>query len=214
MHRITPHLWFDQEAREAAGCYTRWFPSSRLESVTRLRNTPSGDCDLVHFTLASLPFMAISAGPMFRFNPTISFLVRCETEAEVDGLWDRMKEGGKPRLPLGAYPFSPRYGWVEDRFGLSWQVMVGGGGEKITPVLMFTGPAAGQAEEAIDFYASVFRDAPPPADPVRGGEESQATYHPHRIGRSVAPPHWREGWAVPCIWPNGYAPKSQNVTPL
>ncbi len=188
MHRITPHLWFDQEAREAASLYTQLFSSSRLESVTRLRNTPSGDCDLVHFTLADQPFMAISAGPMFRFNPAISFLVRCGSEAEVDGLWGQFAEGGKPHLPLGAYPFSPRYGWVADRFGLSWQVMLGGagGGQKITPVLMFTGAAAGKAEEAIHFYASVFRDAPPPADATLGGEESHATVLA-RHGESQAP---------------------------
>ncbi len=186
MHRITPHFWFDQEAREAASFYTQLFPSSRLESVTGLRNTPSGDCDLVRFTLADQPFMAISAGPMFRFNPTISFLVRCGSEAEVDALWERLAEGGKPHLPLGAYPFSPRYGWVADRFGLSWQVMLGSGGQKITPVLMFTGAAAGQAEAAMDFYASAFRAAPPPAEGMLGGGESQASVLA-RYGESHAP---------------------------
>jgi predicted 3-demethylubiquinone-9 3-methyltransferase (glyoxalase superfamily) len=188
MHRITPHLWFDQEAREAVSFYTQLFPSSRLESVNRLRNTPSGDCDLVRFTLAGQPFMAISAGPMFRFNPTISFLVQCQSGAEVDGLWGRLAEGGKPHLPLGAYPFSPRYGWVADRFGLSWQLLLGGSGDgqKITPVLVFTGAAAGQAEEATRFYATVFREAPPPAEGMLGGGESQARVLA-RYGESQAP---------------------------
>lgn len=159
MKAITPHLWFDKEAKQAAAFYVSLFPRSRVNSVTTLRNTPSGDSDLVAFTLAEQPFVAISAGPRFRFNSSISFAVRCRNAAEVDELWSRLLPGGRAFLPIGSYPFSERYGWLEDRYGLSWQLMYAGDGaegQKITPVLLFTGAAAGKAEEAIQFYAGTF----------------------------------------------------------
>ncbi len=130
--------------------------------MTTLRDTPSGDCDVVSFVLAGQPFMAISAGPLFTFNPSVSFLVACQTADEVDALWDRLSAGGVELMPLGVYPFSERYGWLQDRYGLSWQIMHAGGREitqKITPTLMFVGDVCGKAEEAIGFYASVFDDA-------------------------------------------------------
>ncbi len=158
MPRITPHLWFDREALEAAELYTSTFPDSRVTDVTTLRDTPSGDTDVVSFQLWGQPFMAISAGPLFRFTPAVSFLVSCTTKEEVDALWARLAEGGTALMPLDAYPFSERYGWTEDRYGLSWQVMVADEppAQRITPTLMFVGDVSGKAEEAIGFYASVF----------------------------------------------------------
>jgi predicted 3-demethylubiquinone-9 3-methyltransferase (glyoxalase superfamily) len=161
---ITPHLWFDKEAKEAAEFYASLLPQSKITNVTTLHNTPSGDCDLVSFELSGLPFMAISAGPLFRFNPSISFHVKCSTKDEVDAMWKRLSDGGKVRIPLDAYPFSERYGWVEDKYGLSWQLISRGGREikqRITPVLMFTGKTCGKAEEAMSFYTSVFKGPPP-----------------------------------------------------
>ena len=84
LENITPHLWFDSEAREAAELYTSLLDDSEVVNVTTLRDTPSGDCELVSFVLAGQPFMAISAGPMFRFNPSVSFRIDCETAGEVD----------------------------------------------------------------------------------------------------------------------------------
>ena len=162
MQKISPHLWFDTQAREAGDFYTRLFDNSRVKSVTALDNTPSGSVDIVDVELCGQDFTLLAAGPLFKFNPSISFLVSCETKAEVDGLWRSLSDGGTPMMELGAYPFSERYGWVQDRYGLSWQVMFAGGREiaqKITPVLMYTGKQAGHCEEAIRFYTSVFRDA-------------------------------------------------------
>jgi predicted 3-demethylubiquinone-9 3-methyltransferase (glyoxalase superfamily) len=159
MQTITPHLWFEKEAKEAAELYTSSFPNSKITNVTTLRNTPSGDCDLVSFELAGQPFMAISAGPLFKFNPSISFHVKCKTKDEIDGLWEKLSTNGKVLMELGAYPFSEQYGWLQDKYGLSWQFMFAGGQDfpqKITPVLMFVGDVCGKAEEAINFYASVF----------------------------------------------------------
>ncbi|HEY6141720.1 MAG TPA: VOC family protein [Thermoanaerobaculia bacterium] len=159
MQKITTHLWFDTQAREAGEFYTSVFAGSRVKSVNTLHNTPSGDVDVVAIDLAGHEFTLISAGPLFKFNPSISFLVSCATAEEVDDLWGALSDGGAALMELGAYPFSERYGWLQDRYGLSWQIMLGAGAQKITPVLMFTGKQAGNAEAAIRFYASVFHDS-------------------------------------------------------
>ncbi len=162
MSNITPHLWFDREAVEAAEFYSSTFRDSRVTDVFTLRDTPSGDTDVVSFELFGQPFMAISAGPLFKFTPAVSFLVRCRTKEEVDESWDRLSEGGTALIPLDSYAFSERYGWTEDRYGLSWQVMYDRDGDvqqRLTPTLMFAGDVCGTAEEAVDFYTSVFPDS-------------------------------------------------------
>jgi predicted 3-demethylubiquinone-9 3-methyltransferase (glyoxalase superfamily) len=159
MPKITPHLWFDTQAREAADFYVSVFDNSRVKRVTTLGGTPSGSVDIVDLELCGQAFMFLAAGPLFKVNPSISFLVSCATKTEVDALWGKLSDGGKALMELGAYPFSERYGWTEDRYGVSWQVMFAGDrpiGQKITPTLMFTGKQAGNAEEAIRFYASTF----------------------------------------------------------
>src|SRR5687767_13286515 len=82
--KIVPHLWFDKEAKEAAEFYCSVFPDSKITNVVTLRDTPSGDCDVVSFTLSGQPYMAISAGPLFKFNEAISFMVYCDTQEEMD----------------------------------------------------------------------------------------------------------------------------------
>lgn len=162
MQKIVPHLWFDKEAVEAAEFYTSLFGNSRIKSRAILHNTPSGTTETVTIELAGHEFMLLSAGPLFSFNPSISFLIACDTKEEVDILWRRLSEGGTELMPLGAYPFSERYGWTEDRYGLSWQIMFTGADEirqKITPTLLFTGDQSGNAEKAINYYASVFHNA-------------------------------------------------------
>src|SRR5258707_11684785 len=128
-------------------------------NIITLHDTPSGDCDLVSFVLANQPFMAISAGPLFKFNPSASFHVKLKTKEEVDAIWEQLSFGGNVLMPLDAYPFSERYGWVEDKYGLSWQVIYAGTNDiqqTITPVLMFIGRACGKTEEAGTFYNSGF----------------------------------------------------------
>jgi predicted 3-demethylubiquinone-9 3-methyltransferase (glyoxalase superfamily) len=162
MEKITPHLWFDTQAREAGDFYASVFPNSRVKNVTTLDGTPSGSVDIVDVEICGQEFTLLSAGPLFKFNPSISFLVSCETKEEVDALFSSLSNGGTAMMELGAYPFSEHYGWVQDRYGVSWQVMYANGREieqKITPVLMFTETQAGNCEDAIRFYTSVFRDA-------------------------------------------------------
>jgi predicted 3-demethylubiquinone-9 3-methyltransferase (glyoxalase superfamily) len=115
MQKITPHLWFNKEAKEAAEFYCSVFPDSKVTHVNTLHDTPSGTVDIVSFELSGQPFMAISAGPLFKFNESISFIVHCNTQEEIDYYWDRLGTGGDP----GAQ----QCGWLKDKFGLSWQVV-------------------------------------------------------------------------------------------
>ena len=159
MQRITPHLWYDKEAVEAAELYCSVLPDSKVTNVSTLHDTPSGDTDIVSFQLCGQEFQSISAGPLFKFNPSISFLISCNSREEVDDFWNILADGGKALMPLDSYPFSERYGWTEDRYGLSWQIMHAGDRgvtQRITPTLMYVGDVAGKAEEAVNFYASVF----------------------------------------------------------
>ncbi len=162
MQKITPFLWFDTEAGEAAALYCGVFRDSKIKNVTAVRNTPSGTVEIVAAEFFGQGFTLMSAGPFFKFTSAVSFLLACNTKEEVDALWKTLAHKGKAVLDLGAYPFSERYGWVQDRYGLSWQVMYMGGRaikQRITPTLMFTGRQCGKAEEAVSFYASVFNDA-------------------------------------------------------
>ncbi len=170
--KIVPHLWFDKEAKEAAGFYATLFSAhgeSSVDNVTTLHDTPSGDCDIVSFTLAGQKFMAISAGPYFKINPSISFFVNFDpsrnpkAEEDLNALWAGLSAGGKALMPLDKYPFSQRYGWIQDKYGVSWQLMLTDpSGEPrpfIVPSLMFTQSVASKAEEATDFYLSVFKNS-------------------------------------------------------
>lgn len=161
--KITPHLWFDKEAKEAAELYTSAFEGSSIKDVTVLHDTPSGTVDIVTIELAGQEFTLLNAGPLFKFTPAISFFVDCPSKEEVDRVWAKLSAGGQVLMELGAYPFSERYGWTQDRYGLSWQIGVVNSGQPITqkiiPTLMFVGDVCGKAEEAIRFYTSVFDDA-------------------------------------------------------
>jgi predicted 3-demethylubiquinone-9 3-methyltransferase (glyoxalase superfamily) len=111
--KIVPHLWFDKEAKEAARFYCSVFPESQVTSITKLHDTPSGECDVVSFTLSGQSFMAISAGPLFKFNESISFIVNCDTQEEINYYWEQ----------LSAVPEAEQCGWLKDQFGLSWQIV-------------------------------------------------------------------------------------------
>jgi predicted 3-demethylubiquinone-9 3-methyltransferase (glyoxalase superfamily) len=168
--KIVPHLWFDREAKAAAEFYISAFGNdSKINGVTTLHDTPSGDTAVISFELAGHPFMAISAGPLFKFNPSISFFLNFDPSRDknarenLDALWEKLSQGGTVLMPLGKYPFSERYGWIEDKYGLSWQLILSNpeGEERpfIVPSLMFVGAVCGKAEEAVNFYLSVFKNS-------------------------------------------------------
>ncbi|WHY88239.1 VOC family protein [Neobacillus novalis] len=167
--KIVPHLWYDKEAKEAAEFYASIFPDSKITDVTSIHNTPSGDSCLVTFELWGQKFMAISAGPFFKINPSLSFIVNFDRSRDkdarekIDEVWNRLSEGGTALMPLEQYPFSERYGWIQDKYGLSWQLILtkpeGEERPAIVPSLLFVGDQCGHAEEAISFYLSVFKNS-------------------------------------------------------
>jgi predicted 3-demethylubiquinone-9 3-methyltransferase (glyoxalase superfamily) len=136
--KIVPHLWFADKAVEAANFYVSLFPGSRVDSVTPIpADTPSGPAgsvQVVAFTLAGQPFMAINAGPLDPFNHAISFLVNCADQAEVDRLWDALSAGGTIE----------QCGWLKDRYGVSWQIVPGALGE------MMKDPDRGRARRVME----------------------------------------------------------------
>jgi len=165
--KILPVLWFGRKADDAARFYASVFKSSRLGNSSRygkagakVSELPEGSIMTMEFDIEAYKFIGLNGEPLFKFNPSISFLVACQTKDEVDTLWMKLsKGGGPPLMDLGAYPFSDRYGWTQDRYGLSWQVMLMGEHrtrQKIVPTLMFVGEQCGNAEAAINLYASIF----------------------------------------------------------
>jgi len=159
MQNITPHLWFDTQAKEAVEWYVSLFQNSKITKLAQIKDTPSGDCDMLSFELAGRPFMAISAGPYFTLNPSISFFVTCKSEEEIERLWDHLIEGGMALMPYNSYPWAKKYGWLQDKYGVSWQLSwneTPAEEQKITPMLMFTQGMAGKAKEAIESYTKLF----------------------------------------------------------
>jgi predicted 3-demethylubiquinone-9 3-methyltransferase (glyoxalase superfamily) len=171
MQKIIPHLWFDTQAKEAAQFYCEVFPNSKVLSTLTLRGTPGSDTDIVSFNLNGHDFMAISAGPLFQFNPSISFLLNFDpsqddnAQQRLEELWSKLSDGGTTLMPLQEYPYSKLYGWVQDRYGVTWQLMLTDpAGEPrpfIIPSLLFSADNTNKAEAAMQYYLSVFKDTKP-----------------------------------------------------
>ncbi len=184
MQKIIPHLWFDTEAKDAVALYTSLFPSSEITHQSVIHNvpSPSGDSDILSFTLNGQPFMAINAGPIFKPNPSVSFMVNFdpskdpEARKNLDTAWEKLSAGGKVLMELNKYPFSEYYGWIQDKYGFSWQlILTNPNGEErpfIIPSLMFTKQVFGRAQEAMDFYCSVFI----------GGKRGTTARYPQEMG--------------------------------
>lgn len=161
MNKISTHLWFDKEAKEAANFYVSVFNGAKITHSSLLHDTPSGDVDLIIMDIWDQEFTLISAGPLFKFTPAVSFAVACKNKEEVDELWKKLVEGGSVLMELGSYPFNEHYGWLADKYGVTWQIMVamGPAPQKITPTLMFVGDMAGKTKEAVEFYTSLFKNS-------------------------------------------------------
>jgi len=146
---IYPCLWFDGKAKEAADFYCSMFEQSKITAENPI---------VVNFEICGKKFMALNGGPKFRINPSISFFNVCNTDEEIDARWKSLSEGGMVMMPLNNYPWSERYGWCQDRYGVNWQLMMGGtmGEISLVPALMFNGVNNGRTQEAIDFYISLF----------------------------------------------------------
>jgi predicted 3-demethylubiquinone-9 3-methyltransferase (glyoxalase superfamily) len=164
IQKITPFLWFDTQAMDAANFYASVFKNAKVKSSNKYSDEgaagagmPQGSIMAVVFELEGQEFTALNGGPIFKISPSISFIVNCRTQEKIDELWSRLAEGGKVFMELNKYPFSERYGWIEDKFGVSWQLILSEETPIVVPSLLFTGNQKGKAEEAINYYMSLFR---------------------------------------------------------
>jgi predicted 3-demethylubiquinone-9 3-methyltransferase (glyoxalase superfamily) len=149
-NHIYPCLWFDGQARAAAEFYCKVFGNSEITEDNSM---------VVSFNLNGQRFIGLNGGPMYKPNPSISFFVICETIKEIDHAWNKFTEEGSVLMPLDKYDWSEKYGWVQDKFGISWQLSFGkmeDVGQKFTPALMFANSQKGKAEQAINLYTSIF----------------------------------------------------------
>lgn len=174
MQRIVPNLWFDRNADDAAEFYAAAFPDTRIDArvtyptsgLPEFQADRAGETLSVDVVIDGYRLTLINGGPEFGPNPSISFFVNfdpsrlADARGALDELWGRLVDGGIVLMPLDAYDFSPRYGWVVDHFGVNWQLMLTDpAGEPrpfIIPNLMFCGPAQGRAREAVNDYVSLF----------------------------------------------------------
>lgn len=150
---IYPCFWFDGQAKAAADLYCSIFDDASITTDTPM---------VVNFEIQGKRFMGLNGGPHFKINPSISLFVTSDSLDKTNEIWDKLIVGGKALMPIGQYPWSERYGWLQDRFGMTWQISMafqGDTGLKITPSMLFTSQQFGRAEEAIRFYSGIFEGA-------------------------------------------------------
>ncbi len=174
MQKINPFLWFDTRAEEAANYYVSVFSSisgknsgskdSVIDVVSRYGEAgpgKKGSVMIVTFHLLGQEFIALNGGPVkdFTFNASLSFFINCDSLDEINTLWTKLSDGGKVLMEFKKYPFSEKYGWLQDKFGISWQLNLSPGSQKIALLLMFVRELNGKAQEAINYYTSIFRNS-------------------------------------------------------
>ena len=150
--KITPCLWFNNQAKEAASLYCSVFEDAKITAQSSI---------VTGINVAGQSITLLDGGPMYTPNPSISFYYVCEKEQEFDRIWEAFSKEGTVMMPAGKYPWSEKYGWITDKYGVSWQLglgKLGDVGQKITPCLLFAGNQYGRAEEAIAHYASIFKN--------------------------------------------------------
>jgi len=150
---IFPCLWFDGKAKEAANFYCSIFSNSKITADTPM---------VVKFELEGQTIMGLNGGPMYKINPSISLFVSCQSAEEIERVWSKLLEGGSVMMALDKYPWSEKYGWLVDQFGMTWQLMLGElpeGQQKIIPSFLFVGKQYGNAQSAINTYTSIFTDS-------------------------------------------------------
>lgn len=173
---ITPCLWFNGRAREAAEFYTRFLPDTKITAQTQL---------VTEIEISGHRFTLLDGGPIFQPNPSISFSYQIDSIDEINRIWEAFKEGSTILMDLDKYPWSEKYGWLNDKFGISWQFIVGDFqqfGQKVIPALLFTQDKYGRAEEAINFYSSVFKN--PKIDGIFRYEANAAPEEEGKIAHS------------------------------
>ena len=149
---ITPCLWYNGQAQEAAALYCSVFTDAKITAQSPI---------VTAINVSGHSITLLDGGPMYKPNPSISFFYICEKEDELNKIWNAFSKEGTALMPLDKYPWSEKYGWINDKFGISWQISLGkisDVGQKITPCLMFTGKQYGRADEAIAHYSSIFKN--------------------------------------------------------
>ncbi len=180
--KINPCLWFDHNAEEAAKFHTSLFKDSKIGRIAKFTKggaQVSGQKEnstmTIEYEMASLKLIGINGGPMFKFTPSFSFFVWCDTESEIDSLWKSLSNGGEARMVLDKYPWAEKYGWTSDKYGVEWQLMLKEGLQKITPTFLFVDELFGKGEEAISFYAGIFKNSK--IDALAKDEETKIILH-------------------------------------
>lgn len=173
---IFPCLWYDGDAKQSADFYCKVF------NGTITADTPV----VLNIELFGQKLMLLNGGPHFQKNASVSFMVICETEDEVQKYWDQLMEGGIALMPLDSYPWSKKYGWVRDQYGVTWQIFLGekASDQKIIPTLMFIHQNNGKAMEAMEFYTQTFPNSSignvlKYKDGGEPGEEPENVQHAH-----------------------------------
>lgn len=146
---IYPCIWYDGNAKEAAELYCQAFENASMSTCTPL---------IVTFTVKGQQFMGMNGGPNVKPNPSISFFNICDSAEEIQRAWDILVEDGVVMMPLDEYPWSQKYGWVQDKFGVSWQLMLADAQNRrgVFPALLFVSAQNGKAKQAIELYTGLF----------------------------------------------------------
>jgi predicted 3-demethylubiquinone-9 3-methyltransferase (glyoxalase superfamily) len=150
MNNFYPCLWFNNNAKEAATFYCSVFNNASIQSENPI---------VVKFNIEDCHIMGLNGGPKFEINPSISLFVTCQTNEEIETIWAKLINGGSAMMQLDKYPFAEKYGWLKDKYGMTWQLMLGNmpaNGAKIKPSFLFVGAQFGHAEQAINEYTSLF----------------------------------------------------------
>ena len=151
--KITPCLWFNGQAKEAATLYCSVFANAKITAQSPI---------VTGIDVSGQSITLLDGGPMYKPTPSISFYYICEKPEELDRIWNAFSKEGTVLMPLDKYPWGEKYGWINDKFGISWQLALGNindVGQKITPCLLFTGKQYGRAEEAVTHYSSIFKNS-------------------------------------------------------
>jgi predicted 3-demethylubiquinone-9 3-methyltransferase (glyoxalase superfamily) len=186
---IFPCLWYDGDGKESAEFYCQVFGG------TITADTPV----VLNIDLFGQKLMLLNGGPQFEKNASVSFMVMCETEDEVQDYWDQLEEGGIALMPLDSYPWSKKYGWIRDKFGVTWQIYLGEkqNDQKIVPTLMFIHQNNGKAMEAMELYTHIFRNSKIGGVLKYGdgvGEEN------HEVPENVQHAHFEiDGYSIFCM---------------
>lgn len=147
---IKPCLWFDNQAKEAAKFYCSIFNDCSIVSENDF---------IVEFILDGFTLLGMNGGPLYKINPSISLFVTCKSDSEIEDIYNKLFSGGSAMMPLDKYPWAEKYGWVVDKFGMTWQLILDKSAEqksKIIPALLFVNEMFGKAQDAINYYKTIF----------------------------------------------------------